>query len=315
VVTVAVVVATYCRPIDVERCLEAIAKLTTRPDELVVVDASPDSRTRELVSRRPGVTYLRNEAGMGTLPTSRAIGLAATTSDVLAFVDDDSIVRPAWLSQLLAPYEDPRIGAVGGRVINSSEEVDAADPTRIGRLLPDGRLTGNFAADPGRVLDVDHLLGANMSYRRVAIEQVGGINEIYPGTSAREDSDLGLRMKCAGWRVVFAPEAVVDHHAGQYAKGQRFDRRYHYYTQRNHVVLLSTVYGLRSPYIRRYFRAMAAEMSRMVRASVDGSRLVGRRTPYSRARSLVGGLTRVGADTAGLFAGIAQAVRHPKSRT
>ena len=179
--SVAVVVATYRRPAVVERCLEALEGLTTPPDELVVVDASPDELTRDVVALHPGVVYLRNEAGMGTTATSRAIGTAATSSEVVAFIDDDSIVRPTWLEDLVAPYEDARVGAVGGRVINSPEEVAAADPGRIGRLLPDGRLTGNFAADPGRVLEVDHLLGANMSYRRTAIAAVGGIREFYPG--------------------------------------------------------------------------------------------------------------------------------------
>jgi GT2 family glycosyltransferase len=60
VVSVAVVIATYRRPEDVERCLEALARVHRRPDELVLVDASPDDRTRDLVSGRQGVTYLRN---------------------------------------------------------------------------------------------------------------------------------------------------------------------------------------------------------------------------------------------------------------
>ena len=75
-VTAAVVIATYRRPDDVARCLDAIGRQTRPPDELVVVDASPDTLTRDLVASRPGVTYLRNEAGMGTLPTSRAMGFA-----------------------------------------------------------------------------------------------------------------------------------------------------------------------------------------------------------------------------------------------
>jgi GT2 family glycosyltransferase len=309
VVTVAVIIATYRRPDDVARCLDAIALQTREPDELVVVDASPDDRTRDLVAARTGVVYLRNEAGMGTLPTSRAIGVAGTTSDVVAFLDDDSIVRPTWLENLVKPYADPRVGAVGGRVVNDPEEVAAADPTQVGRLLPDGRLTGNFAADPGRVLKVDHLLGANMSYRRTAAASVGGIHEFYPGTSAREDSDMGLRMTRQGWDVMFAPDAAVDHVSGEYAKGRRFDRRYQFYTQRNHVVLLSRVFGLRSPYLRHYPSTVLREAAGVVRGSLDGTRVVGRRTPYQRVRSLVAGVTRVGADLAGLTAGALAAIR------
>ena len=307
-VTAAVVIATYRRPDDVARCLDAIGLQTRPPDELVVVDASPDTLTRDLVAARPGVTYLRNEAGMGTLPTSRAIGIRATRSDVVAFLDDDSVVRPDWLMRLLEPYDAPHVGAVGGRVVNNEEEVAAADPGRVGRLLPDGSLTGNFAADTGSVVKVDHLLGANMSYRRSAMAAVGGTHEFYPGTSAREDSDMGLRLTRAGWDVMFAPEAAVDHISGEYAKGRRFDRRYHYYTQRNHVVLLSRVFGLRSPYLRRYAGRAISDVFRALRESLDGSRIDGRRTPYRRVRSLVAGATRAGADLAGVLAGAGAAV-------
>ncbi len=307
--SVAVVIATYRRPDDVGGCLDALASLHKQVDEVVVVDSSPDDRTRQVVAGRPGVRYLRSEAGVGTTATSRAIGVAATTSDVVAFIDDDSIVRPTWLGHLLAPYADPRVGAVGGRVVNSEEEVAMADPSNVGRLLPDGRLTGNFAANPGRLLEVDHLLGANMSYRRAAIDAVGGIRDLYPGTCAREDSDLGLRMRSAGWKVVFAPESVVDHHAGEYAKGKRFDRRYHYYTQRNHVVLLSSVYGLGSPYVRRYWARAVRDVASSVATSVTGSRMPGPRTPYRRLRNLLAGLTRAAADAAGLLAGGFQAMR------
>ena len=90
---------------------------------------------------------------MGTLPTSRVIGVAGTHSDVVAFLDDDSIVRPTWLENLVKPYADPRVGAVGGRVVNDLDEVAAADPDSGRAAAPDGRLTGNFAADPGRVVE------------------------------------------------------------------------------------------------------------------------------------------------------------------
>jgi GT2 family glycosyltransferase len=148
-----------------------------------------------------------------------------------------------------------------------------------------------------------------MSYRRSAMAAVGGLQDFYPGTCAREDSDMGLRLSHSGWDVVFAPGAIVDHHAGTYAKGKRFDRRYHFYMKRNHVVLLGKVFGLRSPYLRRYARAALGGMGRSVAASLAGSRIEGRRTPYKRMRSFVGGSTRAGADLAGLVAGAVAAIR------
>ncbi len=76
----------------------------------------------------------------------------------------------------------------------------------IGRLLPDGRLTGNFTADPGRPIEVDHLLGASMCFRRSVIAGFGGIHDGYRGTCVREESDLCLRVGRAGYRLVYEPD-------------------------------------------------------------------------------------------------------------
>lgn len=301
--TVAVVIATYKRPGEVARCLDALELQTVAPDELVVVDASPDSATRDVVVKRPWVVYLRNEAGVGTTATSRAIGIANTTSDIVAFLDDDSVPSPAWLKSLLLPYADAVVGAVGGRVVNDAAEAASADPTNIGRLLPNGSLTGNFAADPGQDLRVSHLLGANMSYRRSAMDALGGIHEFYPGTGYREDSDMGLRMDQAGFDVVFAPSASVDHIAGQYSKGKRFDYRYMFYSQRNHIVLLSSVFGMRSSYLRRYLLIAAREIADDLRGGANSALSPIPASSSSRLRLLAGGVSRAGAKALGLVAG------------
>ena len=126
--TVAVVIATYKRPGEVARCLDALELQTVAPDERVVVDAYSDSATRDVVVKRPWVVYLRNEAGVGTTATSRAIGIANTTSDIVAFLDDDSVPSPAWLKSLLLPYADAVVGAVGGRVVNDAAEAAYTGP-------------------------------------------------------------------------------------------------------------------------------------------------------------------------------------------
>jgi hypothetical protein len=73
-------------------------------------------------------------------------------------------------------------------------------------------------------------------------------------------------------------------------------------------VLLSRVFGLGSPYLRRYAGRAIGDVFSALRESLDGSRIEGRRTPYRRVRSLVAGATRAGADLAGVLAGAGAAV-------
>ncbi|HWL78353.1 glycosyltransferase family 2 protein [Microbacterium sp.] len=306
--SVSVVIITYARPQFVRTCLEHLGRLTSKPHEIIVVDASPDDRTKTLVTEDfPQVRLLRNDLGPGTMPESRQVGFNAATGDIVAFIDDDAYVDPDWLDQLREPYADPAVVGVGGRASNGREGEETEGLGEIGRLLPDGRLTGNFGANPDRVIEVDHLLGANMSFRRAALAAIGGIRGNYPGTCLCEESDISLRLKREGGKLVFQPAALVRHVAAPYTSGgKRFDRRYLYYARRNHVVLLARVYGWRDPLLRRYVRSTFRAQNDYVWAMRDrftARRSDGSRRPFRRRITAPIVLTRSLAELTGLMAG------------
>jgi GT2 family glycosyltransferase len=267
-----VAVVTYERPTFVARCLEQLLVQTHPPVEIIVVDSSTSDDTARLVRERfPTVAYEVCPAGRGATATARNISYRLATGDVLAFIDDDAFAERDWLENLLAQFADPTVGGVGGRQIRKQpgELVEGVDA--IGLLLEDGTLTGNFAADPGRSLPVDHLLGANMAFRRSVIESLGGIRDGYAGTCIREETDLCLRVAHAGYRLTYTPAAVVEHVAAPYAKGERFDLRYAYWAQKNHLILLVRNFGLGAPIVRAYlrtsFRDAAQDCSHRLRAA------------------------------------------------
>jgi GT2 family glycosyltransferase len=275
--SVSVVVVTYERPTFVARCLDHLLAQTVAPEQIMVVDSSIGDDTGRLVRHRyPSVIYEVSPTGRGATATARNLGYARTGGDVLAFIDDDAFAEPDWLERLLPFFEDPTVGGVGGRQIRHQpgeleEGVDA-----IGLLRQDGTLTGHFAADPGRPVSVDHLLGASMSFRRAAIDRIGGIRDGYAGTCIREETDLCLQVTRAGFRLVYAPDAVVEHVAAPYAKGERFDLRYAYWAQKNHLILLIRNFGLTAPIVRAYASTSLRELGR------DSSTRVG--TAWGRAR-------------------------------
>src|SRR5690606_24666990 len=145
------------------------------------------------------------------------------------YLDDDAYPAPNWLAELLKRYDAPDVAGVGGRADNGRPQEEAEGLDEVGRLLPDGRLTGHFAAITLGDVEVDHLLGANMSMRREVIDELGGIRDLYPGTCLREESDIALRARKAGYRLIYTPDAVVRHVGGTYAQGRRFNLRYEYY--------------------------------------------------------------------------------------
>lgn len=319
--SVSVVVVTYGRPDSVRECLQHLERLDTAPLEVIVVDSTPDDRTRRLVREEfPQVRLLHSTLGRGTTPESRQLGFAVARGDVVAFVDDDAYAAPDWLDELVAPYADPDVVAVGGRADNgiTGEESEGLD--RIGRLLPDGRLTGYFAADPGRTIEVDHLLGANMSFRRSALEAIGGIRGNYPGTCLCEESDISLRLRATGGRLLYTPRAVVRHMAAPYGiGGKRFDRRYLYYARRNHLVMLVRNFGWRDPMVRRYARStMRQQRDYVILAwqQLRPRKSDGRPRPWRKRLRGPVILSRSAAEVAGLVAGVpaaASAVRRDRA--
>lgn len=306
--TVSVVIPTYNRRDYIGTCLEHVLDQDLAPQEVVVVDASPGDETAEIVARFPSVTYVRSPHGRGTTATSRALGLELVTADVVAFLDDDAYPRPDWLSQLLRRYADPSVAGVGGRTINGQPGEENEGVDQVGKILPDGSLTGFFAAVTDGDVEVDHMLGANMSMRRRVIEELGGIRDYYPGTCLREESDIALRARAAGHRLLYTPDAVVRHVGGTYAKGHRFDRRYEYYAARNHAVLLLTALGPEDPRARANRKAAVRKVvGHLVYATRS---LTGRPGGSSnKLRGTANGLSRAAVSIAGSLVGHAVAAR------
>jgi GT2 family glycosyltransferase len=307
--TTSVAVVTYNRMDFVAKCVDHLLAQTRAPLEIIVVDSSTGDDTARLVRDRfPMVRYAVCAAGRGATATARNISFHMAKGDILAFVDDDAFAEPDWLERLLPHYADRSVGGVGGRQIRHqpgelTEGVDA-----IGRLRADGSLTGNFAADPGHSTEVDHLLGANMSFRRAVIEQMGGIRDGYAGTCIREETDLCLRVAHAGYHLIYTPDAVVEHVAAPYAKGQRFDLRYAYWDQKNHLVLLIRNFGLTAPIVRAYLasslrRAVEDFGTRSVRAKDRAQGRDGLGALKAAGAAVLRAAVVTGASFSGLWAG------------
>jgi GT2 family glycosyltransferase len=259
--TVSVVIVSWCRPEYVRACLAHLTELTPKPDEVVVVDASVDDRTAVVVSDFPSVLRVAFAGGAGHMTKSRNVGLLHVSGDVIAFIDDDAYVRDGWLAAILAAFADPRVGAVAGRTCNGIPGEESQGIDEIGRMLPSGDLTGYFAADPGATIEVDHGIGANMSFRREVLARLGGFRNDFLGVALREDTDIFLRLRALGYRVVFAPGAVVDHVGAPHVRGRRFDFRYLFWARHNHALLLARNFGLASSEFRTW---VATELRRVL---------------------------------------------------
>lgn len=102
---------------------------------------------------------------------------------------------------------------------------------------------------------MDHLPGANVSYRRTSLMAIGGIRWHDPGAGLSEAADTALRLRGPRRRLIFNPGAVARYAATPEGVGQR-DTPVGYDATRAHMGLLLRVYGWRDPLAYGYARTI-----------------------------------------------------------
>jgi GT2 family glycosyltransferase len=143
--------------------------------------------------------------------------------------------------------------------------------------------------------------GSAALYRRAMLEQIGGFDEDF--FLYCEDTDLGLRARWAGWRCLYAPEAVVEHHYSHSAG--RASRLKAYYVERNRLFVLAKNFPARmlaaAPFVSlaRYLVALAIPAARTRRRRPVSP---GRRFRLAHALLRAAGARRAAAACAGLVA-------------
>jgi O-antigen biosynthesis protein len=212
-----VVVCTRNRPSELNSCLQGLAQLVYPRFGVLVVDNAPsDDQAREIavhwgadyvVEPVPGLSRARNR------------GAHACSAEIIAYLDDDSIPEPNWLSALVEEFTDPLVMAVTGhsnalKVETEAERLcamaAAPSPNGHGRRVVDCHTAHWFdIANFGGLGD-----GMNMAFRRGAFDLWPGFDERL-GRGAlidgAEEHYAFFSLLELGYRVVHTPIAVVYH--------------------------------------------------------------------------------------------------------
>jgi len=157
------------------------------------------------------------QAAAPGLTGQRNAGVRAGRSDVVHFVDDDTVLDPHYIESILHEFaSDPKgaVLAVGGSITNVHrhrvpvvKRVFMLDSPRTGRVLPSGR--NPLIVDVQSVTDVDWLSGCAMSFRRVVFDMFS-FNEEFKGYGLGEDVEFTYRVRQRG-RLLVTPEARIEH--------------------------------------------------------------------------------------------------------
>ena len=220
---ITVIVPTYLRPQDLERCLTALKQQTRPVDELLIIVRDRDRETWQFLENfdRGALPLQPVTVTAAGVIAAMNIGLEAATGDIVAFTDDDAAPHVDWLKKIEAYYlADEQIGGVGGRdwIYQGAQLEDGARPV-VGKLQWFGRLIGNHHMGIGAGREVDVLKGVNMSFRRKAIADLR-FDQRMRGSGAQVHFEVifSLTLRQKGWKLIYDPQIAVDHFPAQ-----RFD--------------------------------------------------------------------------------------------
>jgi GT2 family glycosyltransferase len=217
VTSVAVLVPTWRRPRDLARCLDALRAQERAPDRVLVVRRPEDEETRAVLGERDDPCLqevLVHEPGQVAALNA---GLAEVREDVVAITDDDGAPWPDWIRRIREHFDrDRQLGGLGGRDwVYRDADLQDGDERTIGRVAWYGRFIAFHHLGRGAIREVDFLKGANMSYRRSAIDGIAFDTGLRGGGAQyHNDWAISLAVKRHGWKVVYDPDVAIDHHEG-----------------------------------------------------------------------------------------------------
>lgn len=213
--SVSVVICAYSidRWPDLRSAIDSLRRQSIPPHEIIVVIDHNDALLRQVVASFPEIQVIANRESRG-LSGARNTGVAAASGDIVAFLDDDAWADPTWLERLSEPYREHGVVGVGGVVIPDWTGGRKPSWFPVEFLWVVGC---SYRGQPRNRSPVRNLIGANMSYRRDALQTAGpfreGIGRVGLRPMGCEETELGIRVLNAfpGSRVLYEPNVRVWH--------------------------------------------------------------------------------------------------------
>ena len=226
---VSIVIPTKDRSDLLSTCLDGLLHRTDySPMELVIVD-NDTTETAALallneMAERPDVRVVREP---GEFNFSRLVnrGVAASSGTVCVLLNNDiDVIEPNWLAELVSHAIRPEVGAVGAKLYYADDTIQHAGVV-VGlggvaghpyRTLP--RAAPGYFGQLNLTHNVSATTGACVAVRREVYEQAGGLNDKSLPV-AFNDIDFCLRLRAAGFKVVWTPNAEL-YHLESVSRGQ-----------------------------------------------------------------------------------------------
>lgn len=220
----------------IQRCVDSLDRQTFRNFEVILIDnASPEPLPVGILEQYPNlnIRFFKQERNLG-FAGGNNLGASLAKGRYLALLNSDAFPKSDWLENVLTGTQKYPDCSFASRLIMADHPdllESEGDIYHVSGLVWHRSYKVPYSqADPSEC-DVFSACGAAAVYPKTGFDQVGGFDTDYFAYS--EDIDLGFRLRLAGYRCIYLPNAEVPH-VGAGSSGTRSPQAA-YYHQRNMI--------------------------------------------------------------------------------
>jgi len=233
-----VIIATMNRPHELQRCIESFVGQSILPDELIIVDDG-NLNTEDVRRSIPGnIVFKYHRKAEPGLSASRNIGAKMADSEYILFLDDDVVLEPGYIEEIMKVYRDDKekhIGAVSGVVVNRKkmpaflkywERFFLMSKGKQGAILPWSFYTR--IESPGKILKTDWVPGGLSCFRREVFNEFQLYDFKVFGHSGRHGlADIEFSIKVSRkYELYVTPAARLYHYQPEQTPQRSFSAGY-----------------------------------------------------------------------------------------
>lgn len=253
------IICTYKRSAPLLKLLHSVKHQTLYPNEILIVDGSPDDFTEEMLTQNSfqGLKYFKVDETDRGLTKQRNYGIARVqeASEVVCFLDDDTVLEPTYFEEIIKTYTlFPEALGVGGYITNETNWTKTTsdyqakvnefyydgwkrkdgsrfvwrkklglDSNRPPGCLPEfshGRSIG-FLPPSGKIYEVEQLMGGVSSFRKTVFQEFQ-FSTYFEGYGLYEDADFTLRLSKVG-KLYINTNAQLGHYHDASGRPNKYD--------------------------------------------------------------------------------------------
>lgn len=210
-----IIIPTYNGLALTKKCLEALKENTPESylGDVVVVDNNSSDGTVEYLKSLDWVKAMFHRKNLGFARACNQ-GAKRAEGDVLIFLNNDTEVQKSWIEPLMTALQEKDVAVSGSKMVFPNGLVQHAGIVISKKFIPQHIYYGKGAdlSYVNKKREFQAVTAACMAIQKKIFDEVGGFDEEY--VNGLEDVDICLKVRTAGYKVVYCPESLVIHHEG-----------------------------------------------------------------------------------------------------